>query len=155
MKQLVLQLDDSSVLWWRSLLFYLSKTVKRDPSLWWAWRSVSVEYVWISVMTCLVIGSNISNESACILWVLAYSCHGAIYPSWVLFFFGFGFGIGIGFSSLLLVWKWISSFSSCRWALMPQSVVKLCLKKKLLSVGRKMNSAACLINYPPASAKLF
>lgn len=87
MKQLVLQLDDSSVLWWRSLLFYLSEAVKRDPSLRRAWRSVSVEYSWISVMTCLVIGSNISNDSAGILWVLAYSCHGAIYPSWGFFFF--------------------------------------------------------------------
>lgn len=147
MKQLVLQLDDSSVLWWRSLLFYLSEAVKRDPSLRRAWRSVSVEYSWISVMTCLVIGSNISNDSAGILWVLAYSCHGAIYPSWGFFFF----------LLFLLSFFCENEFSSCRWALMPQSIVKLCFSRKnhCQSEGRWTVLPVSLINYLPASAKSF
>lgn len=142
MKQLVLQ-DDSSVLWWRSLLFYLSEAVKRDASLRRAWRSVSVEYSWISVMTCLVIGSNISNDSAGILWVLAYSCHGAIYPSW-------------GFFSLYP--SCVKMNSQAAGGLLCHNQLLNCAsveKNHCQSEGRWKVLPVSLINYPSASAKSF
>lgn len=67
MEQLVLQLEGASMAWWRYLFTIHNETVK------WEWRPLHTAGVYISqrwifmnhgVMTCSVIGSNISNDTA-------------------------------------------------------------------------------------------
>lgn len=119
MEQLVLQLEGASMAWWRYLFTIHNETVK------WEWRPLHTAGVYISqrwifmnhgVMTCSVIGSNISNDTAGIKSLHIHAV--GQYFLAVLFFF---FLASLPFPSPLFLGK-LKCIPKLQVSLVPQSI---------------------------------